>query len=140
MDKEDLNILIFSPTTFGIRRLRIGKETLKISFYLLIFFQIAMTFFLCDYVQIKRNTFPLYQLRNEALVQRSHLQLFSTEIERLEKQLSKLKDMDRRIHIMANLGKGQEAASLIGVGGASPSVMTGPLKQQLKEKNSREGT
>ena len=132
MDQDDLNILIFGHSTFGVRRLRIGKNTFNILFYLLIFFQIAVTFFFCDYIQIKRNTFLLNQLRSEALVQRFHIQLFSTQIEDLEKQLSKLKDMDRRIRIIASLEKGQETTSLIGVGGTSPSVMTWPLKQQPK--------
>lgn len=133
MDKDYLNIIIFSHTTFGVRRLRVGKETFKTLLYLLIFFQLVLTFLWCDYIQVKRNTSTLNQLRHEAMVQKSHTQLFSTKIEELEKQLSKLKDYDRRIHTIANLEKGQEVASFIGVGGTSPSGNTWALKQQPKE-------
>jgi hypothetical protein len=133
MDKDYLNIIIFSHTTFGIRRLRMGKETFKTLLYLLIFFQLALTFLLCDCIQVKKKISLLNQLRHEALVQKSHIQLFSTKIEELEKQLSKLKDFDRRIHTIANLERGQEVASFIGVGGTSPSVNTWTLKQQPKE-------
>lgn len=133
MDKDYLNIIIFSHTTFGVRRLRMGKETFKTLLYLLIFFQLALTFLWCDYIQVKKIISPLNQLRHETMVQKSHTQLFSTKIEELEKQLSKLKDFDRRIHTIANLEKGQEVASFIGVGGTSPSVNTWALKQQPKE-------
>jgi hypothetical protein len=132
MDKNYLNIIIFSHTTFGVRRLRIGKETFKTLLYLLIFFQLALTFLWCDYVQVKKKISLLDQLRQETLVQKSNIQLFSIKIEELEKQLSKLKDVDRRIHTIANLGKGQEVASFIGVGGTSPSVKPWTLKQQPK--------
>jgi hypothetical protein len=133
MDKDYLNIIIFSHTTFGIRRLRMGKETFKTLIYLLIFFQFTLTFLLCDYIQVKKKISLLNQLRHKVLVQKSHIQLFSIKIEELEKQLSKLKDFDRRIHTIADLGKGQEVASFIGVGGTSPSVNTWTLKQQPKE-------
>src|SRR4030042_2021445 len=133
MDKDYLNIIIFSHTTFGVKRLRMGKETFKTLLYLLIFFQLALTFLWCDYIQVKKKIPLLNQLRHETLVQKSHIQLFSTKIEELEKQLSKLKDFDRRIHTIANLERGQEVASFIGVGGTSPSVNTWTLNQQLKE-------
>ena len=133
MDKDYLNIIIFSHTTFGVKRLRMGKETFKTLLYLLIFFQLALTFLWCDYIQVKKKISLLNQFRQETLVQKSHIQLFSIKIEELEKQLSKLKDFDRRIHTIANLEKSQEVASFIGVGGTSPSVNTWPLKQQPKE-------
>jgi|GEM_PF-537770 len=135
MDKDYLNILIFSHTSFGVRRLRMGKETFKTLLYLFIFFQFALTFLLCDYIQVKKKISLLNQLRHETMVQNSHIQLFSTKIKELEKQLSKLKDFDQRIHTIANLGKGQEVASFIGVGGTSPPINIPTLKQQPKEVN-----
>jgi len=132
-----LNILVLGHIPFGVRRLRIKKESFKIAVYLLILFQLAITFFLCDYIQIKKKNFLLNQLRQESQVQRSHIQLFSAKIEELEKKLSKLKDVDKRIRVIANLEKGYEAIPFIGMGGLSPSVAHGKSKEEpkkLKEK------
>ena len=137
MDKDYLNILVLGHIPFGVRRLRIKKESFKIAVYLLVLFQLAITFFLCDYIQIKKKNFLLNQLRQESQVQRSHIQLFSAKIEELEKKLSKLKDVDKRIRVIANLEKGYEAIPFIGMGGLSPSVAHGKSKEEpkkLKEK------
>jgi len=122
MDKDYINILVFGHTTFGIRRLRIKKESLRMATYLLVFFQFSVTFFLCDYVQVRKKTFLLNQLRQQSQLQKSHIQLFSTKIEDLEKKLSKLKDIDQKIRIIANLERGQDTLPFIGMGGSSFSV------------------
>ncbi len=132
MDKDYLNILVLGHTPFGIRRLRVKKESFRIGVYLLVFFQLATTFFLCDYIQIKKKNFLLNQLRQESQIQRSQIQLFSANIEELEKKLSKLGDVDRRIRTIANLERGHEAIPFIGMGGLSPSVAHGKSKEEPK--------
>ena len=132
MDKDYLNILVFGHATFGIRRLRIKKETFKILFCLLVFFQFSITFFFCDYIQVKKKSLLLNQLRQESQIQKSHIQLFSTKIEELEKKLSKLKHIDTRIRTIANLERGHEVIPFIGMGGPSSSVAQGKLKEEPK--------
>ncbi len=131
MDKDYLNILIFGHTTFGTRPLRIQKETFKIFFCLLLFFHLSVIFFLCDYIQVKKEQFNLNQLRQESLIQKSQIQLFSAKIGELEERLSKLRDFDRRIRAIANLERGHEVTPFIGMGG-SPSVITWKLKEESK--------
>ena len=125
MDKDTINILVFGHTTFGIRPLRMKKERIRMAAYLLIFLQISVTFFFCDYIQVRKKTFLLNQLRQESQIQKSHIQTFSKRIGELEKKLSRLKDIDRRIRIIANLEKGQETLPFIGMGGSSLSVTRG---------------
>jgi hypothetical protein len=139
MDKDTINILIFGHTPFGIRRLRIRKESLRMGAYLLIFLQLSITFFFCDYIQVRKRTFLLNQLRQESQMQKSHIQLFSTRIEELEKKLSRLKDTDQRIRVIANLEKGQETLPFIGMGGPSPSATLGKRREALKGINDAEG-
>ncbi len=97
--------------------------------YLFVFLQLSITFFFCDYIQVRKKTFLLNQLRQESQVQNSHIQLFSTRIEELEKKLSTLKDIDQRIRIIANLERGQEALPFIGMGGLPPSAAQGKLRE-----------
>jgi hypothetical protein len=123
MDKDYFNILIFGHTTFWTKRLRIREETFKILIYLLAFAQFSAMFFLCDYIQLKKKTFPLDQLRLELQAQQSQIRSFSASIEALEKRIIRLKDSDRRIHTIANLDRSREVTPFIGIGG-SPSPVT----------------
>lgn len=130
MDKDYFNILIVGHTTFGIRNLRIKKETFKIFIYLLALFQLVVTFCLCDYIQVKKKNFLLNQLRHESLFQKAYIQSFSTDIEDLERRLSKLKDFDQKIRTIANLERGHDAAPFIGMGGSPSPVIAWKLKEE----------
>ena len=107
MDKDHFNILIFGQKTSKTRHLRIHKKTFKIGLYLLGFGLLVTIFFLCDYIQVRKRTFELNQLRRQTREQKSKIHFFASKIEDLEKQLSRLKDFDKRIRIIANLEKGQ---------------------------------
>lgn len=133
LDKEYFTILIFGHKTSKTRHLRIRKKTVKISLYLCAFALLSTTFFFCDYIQVKKKAFELNRLRQETQNQRSQIQFFSARIEDLEKQLSKLKDFDKKIRIIANLEKGQEAAPSMGMGGPSPSDIREKLKKEKDE-------
>jgi hypothetical protein len=132
MDKDYINILVFGQPTFGTRRLRIKKESFRTGAYLLVFLQLSITFFFCDYVQVRKKTFFLNQLRQESQNQKSHIQLFSTKVKELEQRLSRLKDIDQKIRIIANLERGQETLPFIGMGGSSSSVTRGRSVTQRK--------
>jgi len=133
LDKEFFNILIFGHKTSKTRHLRIRKKTVKIASYLLAFGLLSTTFFFCDYIQVKKKVFELNRLRQETHNQRSQIQFFSARIEDLEKQLSKLKDFDRKIRIIANLERGQEVAPFMGMGGPSPSDIRDKLKKEKED-------
>jgi murein DD-endopeptidase MepM/ murein hydrolase activator NlpD len=135
LDKDYFNILIFGQKTSKTRHLRIHKKRFKIALYLLAFGFLSTIFFLCDYIQVRKKNFELSQLRQETRDQRSQLHFFSSKMEDLERQLSKLKDFDKRIRIIANLEKGQETTSFMGMGGESPS----DIREKLKTENNEKG-
>lgn len=130
LDKEYFNILIFGHKTSKTHHLKIRKKTVKISFYLIGFALLSTTFFFCDYIQVKKKAFELSRLRQETQNQRSQIQFFSARIEDLEKQLSKLKEFDKKIRIIANLERGQETTASMGMGGPSPSDIREKLKKE----------
>ena len=133
MDKDYFNVLIFGQKTSKTRHLRIHKKTFKIGLYLLAFGLLCTIFFLCDYIQVRKKTFELNQLRQQTQEQKSKIHFFASKIEDLEKQLSKLKDFDKRIRIIANLEKGQETTSSMGMGGPSPSDVREKLRAEKDE-------
>ena len=97
--------------------------------YLLALFQLSIMFFFCDYVQVKKREFDLNQLRQESQIQKVQIQLFSTKIKEVEKKLSRLKDIDRRIRTIANLERNQEVTPFIGMGGSSSSAFLENLRE-----------
>lgn len=134
MDKEYLNILVFGQKTSKTHHLRIQQKTFKIIFYLMAFVFFSATFFICDYIQLKKKALRLTQLRQETDIQKSQIQFFSSRIEDLERQLSTLKDFDQKIRIIANLEKEGENFSIVGVGGPTPSDIRDKLQSGQDEK------
>jgi murein DD-endopeptidase MepM/ murein hydrolase activator NlpD len=128
LDKDYFNILIFGQKTSKTRQLRIHKKTFTIGLYLSGFCLLATIFFFCDYIQVRKKGVELTQLRHEREEQRSKIHFFSSKIEDLEKQLSRLHDFDKKIRVVANLEKGQETTSFVGMGGPSPSDVREKLK------------
>ena len=133
MDKDYFNVLIFGQKTSKTRHLRIHKKTFKIGLYLLTFGLLCTIFFLCDYIQVRKKTFELNQLRQQTQEQKSKIHFFASKIEDLEKRLSKLKDFDKRIRIIANLEKGQETTPFMGMGGPSASDIREKLRAEKNE-------
>jgi murein DD-endopeptidase MepM/ murein hydrolase activator NlpD len=133
LDKDYFNILVFGQKTSKTHHLRIHKKSFKVGLYLLAFGLLATIFFFCDYVQVRKKGFELSQLRYETEVQRSKIHFFSSKIEDLERQLSRLKDFDKKIRIIANLEKGQETTSFMGMGGPSPSDVREKLRAEKDE-------
>jgi len=134
LDKENINILVFGHKTSKTRHLKIRRKTFKVVLYLFGFALLSTTFFFCDYIQVKKKVFELNRLRQETQTQKSQLHFFSSKIEDLEKQFSKLKDFDKKIRIIANLEKGQETTPFMGMGGPSPSDIREKMKAEKDEK------
>jgi len=134
VDKEYFDVLIFGHKTSKTRHLRISKKSFKVILYVSAFALLTVTFFFCDYVQVRKKSFELSRLREESQTQRSQIQLFSVRIGDLEKQLSNLKGFDKRIRVIANLERGQETTPFMGMGGPSPSDVRERLKAEKDEK------
>jgi len=134
MEKEYFNVLIFSEENSKTRHLKMHKETIKIGSSLLVFALLSTMFLFCDYIQVKKKIFSLNQVRQEVQVRRSQIQLLSARIGDLEEQLSKMKDFDRRIRIIANLERGQDTTPFIGMGGLSPSLIQEKLKEEKEAR------
>jgi murein DD-endopeptidase MepM/ murein hydrolase activator NlpD len=133
LDKDYFNILIFGQKTSKTRHFRIHKKTFKVGLYLLAFGLLSTIFFFCDYIQVRKKGVELTQLRQETEEQRSKIHFFSSKIEDLERQLSRLKDFDKKIRIIANLERGQETPSVMGMGGPSPSDVREKLRAEKDE-------
>lgn len=112
-----------------------SKKSLKILLHLSAITLLVAIFFLSDYIQVKKRAFDVYRLRQEMKGQTSQIHYFLAKVEELERQLSGLKDFDRKTRIIANLERrGQETAPLMGIGGPSPSDIRQKLKERADDK------
>lgn len=133
-DKDIITILIFGHKTSRTRHLKIRRKNVKVGLYLSAFVLLSVTFFFCDYIQVKKKAYEVARLREQTEVQKSQIHFFSSKIDELEKQVSKLKDFDKRIRIIANLERGQETTALMGMGGPSPSDLREKLRNDRDDK------
>jgi tetratricopeptide (TPR) repeat protein len=134
LDKDYFDILIFGLKNSKTQHLRMHKKAFKIVIYLLIVAFLSATFFFCDYIQLKKKSFKLTRLRQEIETQKFQIRFFSARIEDLEKQLSTLKDFDKKIRIIANFGERQESTFIVGLRGPSPSDIREKLKSEKDEQ------
>jgi len=134
LEKEYISILFLGHHTSRTRQLKISKKSFKILLHLSAFTLLVAIFFLSDYIQVKKRAFDVYRLRQEMNGQKSQIHFFLAKVDELERQLSGLKDFDRRIRIIVNLEKrGQRAAPLMGIGGPSPS----DIREKLQEREDK---
>ena len=131
VDQNYFSILIFGQKAFEARHLRIKKRTFRIGLYLLAFLFLFITLLSCDYIQSRKKVFELNRLVQETEIYQAHIRFFSTRIEDLEKQLSRLKDFDSKIRVIADL---EERANFIGIGGSPPSIRQQDLKTEKKRR------
>jgi murein DD-endopeptidase MepM/ murein hydrolase activator NlpD len=134
LDNEYFDILIFAHETAKTRQFRVSKKTFKIVGYIFTVALLSGIFFFCDYIQVKKKGLELNQLYQEMQAQKSQIRFYSSRIGDLEKQISKLKDFDKKIRMVANLERGQETPPFMGMGGPSSSDIRERLKAEKDEK------
>jgi murein DD-endopeptidase MepM/ murein hydrolase activator NlpD len=135
LEEDYISILLFGQHTSKTRQLKISRKSLKILLYLSAFILLTGIFFFSDYIQVKKRAFDVYRLRQEMKGQTSQIHFFLAKLEKLERQLSGLKESDRKTRIIANLERReQETAPLMGIGGPSPSDIREKLKEREDEK------
>jgi murein DD-endopeptidase MepM/ murein hydrolase activator NlpD len=135
LNREYFDILIFGQKMSKANHLRIHRKTFTIGFCLFALVYFCSIFFCYDYIQIKKEVFALNRLRLEMQAQKAQIQSFSDRIKDLETHLSRLKDFDRKIRIITNIKKGEETATIMGIGGPSPT----DIREKLKRENDDNG-
>jgi murein DD-endopeptidase MepM/ murein hydrolase activator NlpD len=135
LEKEYIRILFFGRHTSRTSQFKISKKSIKILLHLSALILLVAIFFLSDYIQVKKRAFDVYRLRQEMKGQTSQIHFFLAKVEELERQLSGLKDFDRKIRIIANLETREQGNDhLMGIGGPSPSDVREKLKGREDEK------
>jgi len=128
MAKRFYTVLILPDATSPTRKLHITRSVVTAVSSVLALSVFAFAFFLYQYVSLNVRMLELKQLRQEA----GDRNFLAAKVSHLEGELSRLRDLDRKLRVVAGLDKGEEQPSTLAMGGAetqSRSALLEALKQ-----------
>ncbi len=129
MAKRFYTVLILPDATSPARKLHITRSVITAASSVLAIAVLAFAFFLYQYVSFNVRMLELRQLRQEA----GDRNVLAAKVGQLEGELSRLRDLDRKLRVVAGLDKGEEQQPAMAMGGAetqSRSALLDALKQQ----------
>jgi murein DD-endopeptidase MepM/ murein hydrolase activator NlpD len=129
MAKRFYTVLILPDATSPARKLHITRSVITAVSSVLAIAVLAFAFFLYQYVSLNVRMLEVRQLRQEA----GDRNVLAAKVGQLEGELSRLRDLDRKLRVVAGLDKGEEQQPAMPMGGAetqSRSTLLDALKQQ----------
>ncbi|MGE5848891.1 MAG: M23 family metallopeptidase [Candidatus Methylomirabilota bacterium] len=129
MAKRFYTVLILPDATSPARKLHITRSVITAVSSVLAIAVLAFAFFLYQYVSLNVRMLELRQLRQEA----GDRNLLAAKVGQLEGELSRLRDLDRKLRVVAGIDKGEEQQPAMAMGGAetqSRSALLDAVKQQ----------
>jgi murein DD-endopeptidase MepM/ murein hydrolase activator NlpD len=132
MAKRFFTILVLPDATSPARKFQISKTVMTVVSSVVAVSILALTFFLYQYVNLNVRMLELRQLRQEA----SERSLLSEKVSQLEGELSKIRELDQRLRVLAGLDKGEEQPAPLAQGGSDTESRTA-LVDALKQRTGR---
>jgi len=129
MAKRFFTVLILPDATSPARKLHVNRSVVTGVSAVLAVSVLAFAFFLYQYVSLNVRMLELKQLRQEA----GDRNLLAAKVSQLEGELSRLRDLDRKLRVVAGLDKGDDQQPATAMGGAemqSRLALLNALKQQ----------
>ena len=132
MAKRFYTVLVLPDATSPARKFHISKTVMTVVSSVAVVSILASTFFLYQYVNLNVRMLELRQLRQEA----SERSILSEKVSQLEGELSKIRELDQRLRVLAGLNKGEAQPAPLAQGG-SDTVSRTALVEALKQRTGR---
>jgi septal ring factor EnvC (AmiA/AmiB activator) len=117
---ERYSLIVVSDETAPIRRFEVLKKVVHSGLVALSLGAVLLSAGLVDYVKLRRQAPELAALRAEAAAQRERLAAFEAEMGEVGRQLERVRELERKVRIIANLpgaaGAGGEEIVEVGAG------------------------
>ncbi len=114
MAKQFYTVLILPDATSPARKLYINKTIVTAISSVTALSVLAFAFFLYQYVNLNVRLLEMKQLRQEA----SDRNFLAGKVGQLEGELTRLRDLDRKLRVMAGLDAGEDQGGKLAQGGA----------------------
>ncbi|MFH1673742.1 MAG: M23 family metallopeptidase [Pseudomonadota bacterium] len=127
MARKDWTFLIMPECTSRVKQFKLSKLWFRFAVCFFIIASIGTCYIFCDYCRMKIFLPGSDFLQGEIETQRSQIQAFSDEINTLKQDMLKLKRLDEKIRIIANIDKPSDKQAIFGVGGSLPDDLDADL-------------
>ncbi len=126
MAQKNLTFLIIPECTSRVKQFKLSRLWFRFTVWFFAITLIGTCYIFCDYYRMKISMPGTNLLQNEIEDQRSQIQAFSEEINTLKQDMLKLKRLDEKIRIIANM-KPRDKQAIFGIGGPLPEDLDANL-------------
>ena len=117
---KKLTFLIVPEDTSNVKELKFSRASIGLMACFMLCVLAGVAFMLQDYVRLKGNTPSKSALLEEVQSQRAQIQIFANKINALNEELAALRDLEKKIRVIANVKEPAEEDAVFGVGGTMP--------------------
>ncbi len=120
-EERQFNVLVFSKRSSRVRRLKISRVWLGFLGLCICAFLSGLVFLGWHYFEARAARLRLSSLREENQIQKSKIGLFADRMTHLEDQISRVREFDSKVRVIADLEP--SPSPNLGVGGPSPRTI-----------------
>ncbi len=122
--------MILPDETTRVRKYRVPRTVVKGLLVILALLILGLGYLVTDYFGIKKMVAELDRLRLEARQQQQQLVTFAKSIDDLQGEMTRLRQFDMKLRVMADLDGVVYPEQLMGIGGENPEPFN-PLEAEL---------
>ncbi len=117
MPKDFYTLLILPKKDSSAKKIGVSSTLVKgVSFFMMGLILIMMYCFY-DYIHIRRDQAELKRLKVQTVEQKEQMDLLAAKVEQFAVKMEELRQVDKKIRIMASLVVGRDKDQLLGIGG-----------------------
>ena len=122
--------MILPDETAKVRKYRVPKTLVRGSVVVMALLTLGLGYLITDYYSVKKMVSDLEKLRMETRQQRQQLVTFAKSIDDLQTEMTRLRQFDTKLRVMADLDGVVYPEQIMGIGGENPEPFN-PLEAEL---------
>ncbi len=119
MPKNFYTLLILPKKDSSAKKISLSSTVVKgVSIFVMSLILFVM-YFSYDYIHIRREQAELKRLKQQTAEQSKQIEGLVTKVDQFTVKMDEMRQLDKKVRIMANLVKGKDKEQLLGIGGPS---------------------
>jgi murein DD-endopeptidase MepM/ murein hydrolase activator NlpD len=131
---KKVTFLVVPANGSRVKELKLSRASLALVTCVMLSVLVGVAFILNDYIELKASLPSREVLGRQVESQQTQIQVFAERIQTLNKQMAAVRDLEKKLRVIANVKQPADGDAVFGVGGALPEDLdpTYPLTQQDK--------
>jgi murein DD-endopeptidase MepM/ murein hydrolase activator NlpD len=130
VNKKKYTIMILPDETTRVRKYRVPRNMVRGLLVILAVLVLGLGYLVTDYYGVKKMVAELDRLRLEARQQQQQLVTFAKSFDDLQGEMTRLRQFDMKLRVMADLDGVVYPEQIMGIGGENPEPFN-PLEGEL---------